>query len=182
MKKAAHEIEVLQEFLKVLDKTKYNSAIIESKKPPEPDLLVNYSNTEEYFELARLLDKNIMKLRILAFKIAPNFVKVNPSKIGLPERDILKSKLDKSYITNSKPLNLLLYYDRGPFFGGPPPVNIVLFFLNEIEPLIQADRKFANIYYYDRNSKSIVWGEINLKEYFAKKKTKKAKAKHRRYV
>ena len=173
MTKANHEKEVLQEFLKVLDETKYNSCSIESREPPEPDLLIKYSNTEEYYELARLLDKNWMKLRVLAIKIAPNFVKVDPSKIGLPERDILKSKLDNSYTTNSKPLNLLLYYDKGLFLGGPPPVNIVSFFINEIEPLIQADSKFTNIYYFDRNSNSIVWGEINLKEYFANKERNK---------
>lgn len=159
MRKDQHEKEVLTEFLSVLNQSKYSSCSIESRKPPEPDLLVKNSSYEEYFELSRLVGNRIVKLRKLALKIAPKFVKVDPSKIGLPERDVLKKKLGKSYVTNSKPLNLLLYYDEGLLFGGPPPISLPIFFINEIEPMIQSDKQFANIYYYDRNSKSILWGE-----------------------
>ncbi|MBE0674898.1 MAG: hypothetical protein IH591_09580, partial [Bacteroidales bacterium] len=109
--KAEHEIEVLSEFLECLCGDESKPFSIKSKKPPEPDLLVKFPQKEVYYEIARILDKNIMKLRLEALRIAPKCVKVDTSKIGFAERDIVVSKLEKKYETYSKEVNLLLYYD-----------------------------------------------------------------------
>ena len=157
MSKSKHESAVLKEFLNALDKNKYSSCSIKSRKPPEPDLLISFSGNEEYFELARILDKSLIPLRLLALKIAPKLVKVDVTKFGLPERDIVKAKLCKNYETNSKSLSLLLYYDKGIYFNGIPPIDPTVFYNDIVKPLLISDIKFKKVFIFDRNTQNILW-------------------------
>lgn len=157
--KPEQEREVLSEFLNCLyadNPVKYE---LESRKPHEPDVLVKLPEKEEYYELARILDYKLIKLRLKALEVAPKQVRVNASKFGLPERDIVKSKLKKSYITNSKDLHLLLYYDKGILNGGYPSVKLSQLYIynDKISPLLEDGSIFKNIYIFDRRSQKILW-------------------------
>ncbi|MCJ7450071.1 MAG: hypothetical protein MUO72_20550 [Bacteroidales bacterium] len=156
-RKAEHEKEVLREFLECLYGAELKPLSIVSKKPPEPDLLVKFPKKEEYYEIARILDKYLMKLRFKAMRIAPKLVKVNTSKVGLAERDVLKSKLKKQYKTDSKDMNLLLYYDKGIYFHGFPPFNPTILYNDQISPLLEGGSQFKNIYIYDRIDNQVLW-------------------------
>ena len=155
--KAQHEKEVLSEFLECLNLEDMKPLSIESRKPPEPDLLVKFPKREEYFELATILDSYLMRLRLRAIRIAPKLVTVNPLKAGFAERDILKSKLKKKYESNSKDVNLLLYYDKGLYFHGFPPFNPIILYIDQLLPLISGGSQFKNVYIYDRISNQVLW-------------------------
>lgn len=155
--KAEHEREVLSDFLKCLYANNNVSYEIESRESPEPDVLVKVSAKEEYYELARILDFRLIWLRLKALMIAPKLVQVDASKFGFPERDIVISKLKKNYTTESKDLNLLLYYDLGILNGGYPPLDLNTLYNDTIGPLKKDGCIFKTIYIFDRPSQKILW-------------------------
>lgn len=155
--KSDHEREVVEEFLNCLEDPELIPISIESKTPDEPDILVTFEDREEYFEIARILDRRWMNLRLRALRHAPKYVKVNPSLFGLPEKETLVTKLRKEYTTNSKPVNLLLYYDAGIYYGAVPPVDLSKFFSSEIKPLLDGNPKFNRVFIYDRMTRRVLW-------------------------
>lgn len=155
--KEQHEIDVLTEFLNCLYVGNPIEFSLESKEPPEPDILVKWKDREEYYELARILDKNLIPLRLKTLMDFPKQVKVDPSKFGLPERNIVEAKLKKEYNKNSKGLFLLLYYDIGIFNGGYPPIELNQLCNDIIKPLVTGNSIFNTIYIFDRRSGEILW-------------------------
>jgi len=157
MGKPEHERKVTTEFLSCLysgNPVKYE---LISNKEPEPDILVKLPEKEEYYELTRILDKNWFNLRIEALMSRLKLVKVDASKFGLPERDIVVAKLEKTYNTNNKDLNLLLYYDLGILNGGYPPIDIKLLCNDIISPLLEDGSIFKKVYLFDRHTQEILW-------------------------
>lgn len=124
MGKPKHERKVITEFLSCLYSENPVKYELISNKEAEPDILVKLPEKEEYYELTRVLYKNWFNLRIEALMNRGKLVKVDTSKFGLPERDIVVAKLEKTYNTYNKDLNLLLYYDLGILNGGYPPIDI----------------------------------------------------------
>jgi len=155
--KAEHEREVLEEFLACLNAKNPLVYELESKESPEPDVLVIRPEKEEYYELARILDYRLVIFRLKALIIRSAIFQVNAATFGLPERDIVKSKLKKKYTTNSKDLHLLLYYDTGILNGGYPPPEFHNLYNDVISPLLDDDSIFQTIYIFDRVSQTILW-------------------------
>ena len=154
--KEDHERTVLSEFLQQFLPNGI-SYRIESRNPPEPDLLAETDTGTSYYELARILDKNLPTLRLEASKINPEHVSVDTSKIGLPERDIVVEKSKKTYDKRGLPVNLLLYYDEGFLNGGYPPFELQGFLDDIIPPVLENDTNFNKVYVYDRHTKKILW-------------------------
>ena len=155
--KPEHERQVLSEFLICLYNGKPIDYTLDSRKPKEPDVLVKRPEKEEYYELARILDYKWINIRLEALTNPGKQGKVSASKFGLTERDIVKSKLKKTYDTNSKDLHLLLYYDTGILYGGSPPVGLMIICNDIIRPLLDDDSIFKNIFIFDRRSQEILW-------------------------
>ena len=155
--KSNHEIEVVTELLKSLEGPEWLHISIESKIPDEPDILVTFVDRKEYFEVARILDHRWFNLRLKALRFAPWLVRVTPRRFGLPEKDILIKKLRKQYTAYSRPVNLLLYYDTGIYYGAVPPVDLPEFYNTEIKPLLIGNTKFNGIFIYDRLTQRVLW-------------------------
>lgn len=160
-KKSSHEIEVFQEFA-VASGLDIDPKSITSCEPPEPDILCEIGGTPYYFELGRLLDKHSPQLRIEMVRSAPAPVPINPLLFGMPERDMLISKIEKSYETHGRPIDLILYYDNGDdnwlTVGAPPPSEFQQFAVDIVQPEIESRYVvFARIWIFERFRRSILW-------------------------
>ncbi len=73
-----------------------------------------------YFELGRLLDKGMqrLKLRLLRGETVSN----RDEDVRLPEREMLRTKLGKAYVASGAPVDLILYYDNENQLVGDVPV------------------------------------------------------------
>jgi hypothetical protein len=162
MIKAAHEILVFTEFTKVSG-LKVDPKSVESRNEPEPDIRCVVSGVRRYFELGRLLDSEIPRLRIEMIRQSPKFVPIDVSKFGLPERDVLKRKLAKKYETHGCPVDLVLYYDWGPDAGltasAPPPMDLTPEFIENVmlPELTACPGRFDTIWIYERIRRSVLF-------------------------
>ncbi|OGW85652.1 MAG: hypothetical protein A3C35_02150 [Omnitrophica bacterium RIFCSPHIGHO2_02_FULL_46_11] len=111
LSKEAKETTVLESFLKCCEEfSSRESFVITSPKPPEPDCHCAFSDDAGiYFELSEIIDE----------KIAQKFYDPRiPFTGGFFNDDILtdriKEKLQKSYRTNGKRVDLILYFDLQP--------------------------------------------------------------------
>jgi hypothetical protein len=99
---ADHERAVVLELIRMV-KLDLDPNTLESRKPPEPDVYaVSASEGPLYFELGRLLDQGIQKLRLEGFRRAwagdPTPVSMSDERVGVPERDMLKQMAAQVFI------------------------------------------------------------------------------------
>jgi hypothetical protein len=158
--KAEHEREVFQEFA-AKSELLVDRSSIECRDPPEPDIFCRVGGTGYYFELGRILDPHLPQLILEAVRRHPQPVTVDPTKVGLPERDVLREKLRKTYQTHGCPVDLVLYYDWGPDASlthsapvedGPQFIDAV------IKPeLAQGLGPYTTVWMYERIRPSVLW-------------------------
>jgi len=133
---------------------------VEMRPPPEPDIRCICSGQVTYFELGRILEKNMQRLRIKAIKNAPKPVAVDAKDIGLAERDVLQAKLLKKYQVGSSPLELLLYFDsENPIvMGSIPPFKFAAHAKHVLEPLLTPmPEHIRRVWVFERCGNSILW-------------------------
>ena len=156
--KASHEKDVLTEFVSASGSS-IEIASIETRTPPEPDLYCVDANGSLYFELSRLLDPEMQRMRLQAMRRAPEQVATSNYNIKLPEREILQRKIEKQYQTKSLPLELLLYYDNTNCLVGDVPIFADFAYHAEhvMLPLCTSQKKFRRVWVYERHHKTVLW-------------------------
>ena len=95
-KKAQHERLVFLGFTKAA-RMQIDEDSVEVRNPPEPDIRCSCEGHSTYFELGRLLDQGLQRLRLKAMRIVPQQVACDHNSVGLPERDVLRAKLSKLF-------------------------------------------------------------------------------------
>lgn len=156
--KAEHELTVFAEF--ALAARLVASAPPESRRPPEPDILVRLVDGPRYFELGRLADSRFAEYVLQAGREAPATTTPDPMRVGYPQRDVLRKKLSKSYETSDLPVELLLYYDNdAPHLSGPIPPHSFEFEARHVMlPLLRGSMgMFQKVWYFERYTKRILW-------------------------
>jgi hypothetical protein len=160
--KIGHELAVFREFVEAAGLDVADNSI-EAREPPAPDIFCLLGGEPQFFELGRLLDQESPRLRLEALRLYPDLVPVDPMKFGLPERDILRQKLGKSYLTGGYPVELMLYYDWGPdaflTCSTPPPTDLSLEFVNAVilPECGNTLGPFHRIWFFDRFRGSVLW-------------------------
>jgi hypothetical protein len=110
-----------------------------------------------------MLDSEAPRLRLEVIRQHPEPVGVDVTKFGLPERDMLRQKLHKTYKTDGYPVDLMLYYDWGPdaflTHSTPPPTDLSPDFIDAvIFPELRSGRgPFDTIWIYERIRGSVLW-------------------------
>ena len=131
------------------------------RKPPEPDVRCNLNGEIVYFELGRLLSEGMQKRRLRALKQAPDPVAVD-SMVQLPEREMLKKKLDNRYQTDGAPIRASLYYDNEDALVGDVPVfgddNFGEHAVSVMAPLFDSSPGvFRRVWVYERHRCRVLW-------------------------
>jgi hypothetical protein len=158
--KSEHERAVFVEFARTavlpVDPTS-----VESRPQGEPDIRCLLDGEQVYFELGRLLDEGMQRLKLKAMRIAPQQVSMWDYDVKLPEREMLRTKLAKHYETSGAPIELLLYYDNESWLVGDVPVfgddfgwhagHVMLPLINE------TPGRFRRVWVYERHRPSILW-------------------------
>jgi hypothetical protein len=157
--KEAHERAVFLEFaraarLVVDDKT------VRSCKPPEPDIRCEVAGRPIYFELGRLLDEGMQRLKLRLLR--GETVSYGDEDVRLPEREMLRKKLEKAYTTSGTPVDLVLYYDDENALVGDVPVFDDSGFRwhagHVMRPPIDAQPStFRRVWVYERHRKTVLW-------------------------
>jgi hypothetical protein len=158
--KSEHERTVFEEFARSA-LLPIDLASVESRPQGEPDILCLLNGEPVYFELGRLLDQGMQRLKLKAMRIAPQQVSMSDYDVKLPEREMLRTKLTKNYKTFGNPIELLLYYDNENWLVGDVPVfgddfgwhaeHVMLPLINEIPG------RFRRVWVYERHRPSILW-------------------------
>jgi hypothetical protein len=157
--KEIHELAVYREFA-IAASLQWPLECAEARRPPEPDIFVAYADQSRYFELGRLADAEHARTILKALRESPRPVKPNVSKIKLPEREVLRRKLAKTYITNGYPLDLLLYFDAEEFhlLGGLPPMEFCEHAKFAMLPLLQLSMgPFQRVWVFERYRRTVLW-------------------------
>lgn len=158
--KAQHERSVFLDFVKAAS-IRVDEASVEVRNPPEPDIRCICEGQSTYFELSRLLDQGMQRLRLRAMGIAPQQVACDYNSVGLPERDVLRCKLSKTYSTSGVPLELLLYFDAENRLvsGGIPPVGDFAWHARHVmEPLLTPmPAHIRRVWVFERYCNSVLW-------------------------
>ena len=160
--KIVHELVVFREFLAAAGLDVDDSSI-EPKEPPAPDVFCHLAGEPHFFELGRLLDRESPRLRLEALRQYPDLVSVDPTKFGLPEQDILRQKLGKSYDTAGYPVELVLYYDCGPdaflTYSTPPPMDLSPEFIKTVilPECGSTLGPFRRIWFFERFRRRVLW-------------------------
>lgn len=158
-KKAEHEKEVLIELISAA-KLQIDLSSIETRNPPEPDIHCIDAKGAIYFELSRLLDEEMQRMRLHMMQRAPEPVSFSDYNVKLPERETLKRKIEKNYQTEGKPLELVLYYDNTNWLIGDVPVfydNFPWHAEHVMLPLCISQNKFQRVWVYERHLKTVLW-------------------------
>ena len=162
IKKAKHEIEVFDEFIinSVLANEWNDGA--DSCCPPKPDILFRSKNNPRYFELGRIADDEMVRTTLKALYQAPVPVTPNIEKINLPEREVLKNKLSKTYDSDELPIELILYLDcdsKQPYLQGCiPPIDFIEHANFVMAPLLQESMgAFSRIWVFERYNHTVLW-------------------------
>ena len=157
--KEVHEREVFLEFASAADLVVDNETV-ESCRPPEPDVRCKIHGETVYFELGRLLDKGMqrLKLRLLRGETVSN----RDEDVRLPEREMLRTKLGKAYVASGAPVDLILYYDNENQLVGDVPVFDDSGFKWHagyvMRPLIDAQPNvFRRVWVYERHRQTVLW-------------------------
>ena len=152
-----HEMRVFREFAAAVPLLVHS---VTSRDAPEPDIMASLETGPCYFELGRLADDGYARFMLDVFKRAPALVSPNFAEIGYPQRDVLRTKLTKSYKTFGHPVHLLLYFDVGsPLVEGPiPPMPFDEEATHVMEPLLREDMgAFTKVWYFERYRQTILW-------------------------
>jgi hypothetical protein len=158
-KKAEHEKEVLIELISAA-KLQIDLSSIENRNPPEPDIHCINAQGAIYFELCRLLDQGMQRMILDMMHSAPEPVSPSNYNVKLPERELLKRKIEKKYQTEGKPLELVLYYDNTNWLVGDVPVFYEDFPSHAehvMLPLCKSQNKFQRVWVYERHLKTVLW-------------------------
>jgi len=162
--KQEHERRVFAEFAASAS-LPVDEASIRSGERGKPDIFCKLAGMLTYFELARVSDSKMNKLRIRTLlaavrRGAPVMQKVDASEFGLPERDVLREKLKNNYETDGAPVDLLLYYDVEDFkaLGAIPPIVGDEFFRDTMGRTLESSHgPFQRIWVYERYTKKVLW-------------------------
>ncbi|MBI5317011.1 MAG: hypothetical protein HZB34_13685 [Nitrospirae bacterium] len=158
--KSEHERAVFLEFVRTAS-LPIDLASVESRPQGEPDIRCLLNDEPLYFELGRLLDQGMQRLKLKAMRIAPQQVSMCDYDVKLPEREMLRTKLAKHYETAGTPIELLLYYDNENWLVGDVPVfgddfgwhadHVMLPLINE------TPHRFRRVWIYERHRPSVLW-------------------------
>jgi hypothetical protein len=96
--KAVHERRVFLEFARAAGFT-MDHGTVDSREPPEPDIRCRLGGQTVYFELGRLLDHGMQRLRLRLLR--GSSVSVGDEDVRLPEREMLRQKRGKTYVLTS---------------------------------------------------------------------------------
>jgi len=160
MRKSKHELAVFREFmaasgLGIVPDSPSNM------EPPFPDIRCSFVDDGiVYFELGRILDPEMQRLRLAALRNIGKQVKPDIAKLGLPERDMLRSKLAKGYRTDGAPIEVLLYFDNDNLLVGDVPVFDDFAWHAEyvMKPEFDlAPPNFRRVWVFERHRKTILW-------------------------
>jgi hypothetical protein len=90
---------------------------------------------------------------------APRPVSFTDYDVKLPERELLRSKIGKSYETNGIPLELVLYYDNTSWLVGDVPVvaDFSYHAQHVMKPLIDPQTTFRRVWVFDRHRHEVLW-------------------------
>jgi len=149
--KEQHEVDVFQEFA-LRASLNIDHSGVRSREPPEPDIWCTGLNGDQYFELGRLLDNEMQKTKIDLFRNAPNPVSGSDYNVKLPEREMLKQKISKTYQTDGLPVDLVLYYDNNNWLVGdvPSAPDLDTHYSHVMKPIIEAQTHFRRVYVFER--------------------------------
>jgi hypothetical protein len=166
--KQIHERDVFVEFARAAN-LRVDVDSIESRQPPEPDVLCCLAGQMAYFEFGRLLDEGMQRVRLRAMKEAPNLVPMDVEYVKLPEREMLRKKLAKQYDCSGRPVDLVLYYDTASPLVGDVPVwdesQWPWHAEHVMVPLISASPTvFSTIWVFDRHRCKILWSHTSRPE------------------
>jgi hypothetical protein len=154
--KSQHELAVFAEFAKAAS---LRFSATESRQPPEPDILAIDENGPVYFELGRLLDPEMQRMKLHAMRRAPEQVALADYNVKLPEREMLMRKIEKQYQLGSLPIELLLYYDNSNWLVGDVPVaaNFVRHADFVMRPICEQSKKFRREWVFERHHNTVLW-------------------------
>lgn len=107
-----------------------------------------------------MLDAEHSRTVLKALRQAPAPVISDLTKIKLPEREILRAKLLKSYESRGLPIELILYFDteRRHLEGGLPPMDFSVHAQFVMAPLLHASMgAFSRVWVFERYRHSVLW-------------------------
>jgi hypothetical protein len=156
--KQQHEINVFQEFA-LRAALNIDPTSVQSREPPEPDIWCIGSGGGQYFELGRLLDNEMQRMKVHMLRNAPNPVSGSDYDVRLPEREMLKQKIAKRYQTDGQPLDLVLYYDNDNWLVGDVPAAIDLdtHYRHVMRPIIESRTQFHRVYVFERHRGTVLY-------------------------
>ena len=157
--KRQHERAVFFDFAKAAN-IHVDEASVELRDPPEPDIRCICDGERVYFELGRLLDPGMQRLRLKAMRNAPKPVAVDPNGVGLPERDVLRNKVSKTYETGGLPLELVLYFDAENWLvaGGIVTDDFPRHARHVMEPILTPmPAHIRRVWVFERYRNSVLW-------------------------
>jgi hypothetical protein len=157
--KEAHEREVFLEFAGAAGLA-VDHGTVENCKPPQPDIRCKLEGQAVYFEFGRLLDQGMQRLRLRA--LSGGIVSTGDEDVRLPEREMLRTKLQKAYVTSETPIDLVLYYDNENALVGDVPVFGDSGFKwhadHVMRPLIEElPSVFRRVWVYERHRRTVLW-------------------------
>lgn len=157
--KAEHERQVFAEFAAAAS---LPLELVSSRQPPEPDLLCSIGGESLYFELGRLLDEGMQRLRLSMLRAAPTGVSGGGLEIRLPERAVLEKKLAKIYRVGGTPVELLLYFDNEKYLSSDVPTcgdaEWAWHAQHVMVPALQrAPGRFRRVWVFDRHRLKVLW-------------------------
>jgi hypothetical protein len=153
-----HEKEVFLEFVRGA-RLLIDPASIASRPPPEPDIYCVDESGPVYFELGRLLDPEMQRMRLHAMRRAPEQVACADYDVKLPERQMLTRKIAKTYQTGNVPVELLLYYDNTNWLVGDVPAvpDFAAHAECVMRPPCEIQRQFRQVWVFERHQKTVLW-------------------------
>jgi len=158
--KKKHERAVFLEFAQAAQLGVDSESIV-SPDEPKPDVLCRLDGEPVYFELGRLLDQTLPRLRLEMMRVAPQQVQMDVMNARLPERVMLEQKLGKNYDTDGVPVELLLYYDfdeSNLLLADFPVMPAELKARHVWEPLLAAHPGiFRRVWVFERYRKALLW-------------------------
>jgi hypothetical protein len=157
--KRAHELEVFREFV-CASGLQIDAGSVEVREPPQPDIWCHDSSGALYFELGRLLDNEMQRLKIEVMRRAPKPVATSEFSPKLPERELLRRKISKAYETSGVPIHLLLYYDNTNWLVGDVPGSPMPFANHAkyvMQPIVDKQSQFQRVWVYERHRGTVLW-------------------------
>jgi hypothetical protein len=101
----------------------------------------------------------MQRLKLEMARRAPAQVSGADYNVKLPEREILRQKIQKTYATNGVPLELLLYYDNTNWLVGDVPAvpDFAEHARYVMQPLIDEQTQFRRVWVFERHRPSLLW-------------------------